>query len=140
MHFRIDLSLVPKSEPRYLHQIVDNGPTTLELVDCMGQILQQMGHNLLPKKSPVRNLNELGKAAGIFTRCVRGKIVQADIATRVMLLHPLSPENMGAVAALLVPHHTIEFYDKTGKVVFSSAPETKSFTEFEQFQIWQGMQ
>lgn len=122
MHFKIDLSLVPKHEPKYLHQKVDNGPTTTDLVDCLGQILQQMGLNPLPKNEPVRNLNELGKAAGIFTRCVRGKQVQTDIATKIMLLHPLSPENMRGVAALLVPHHTIEFYDKTGKVVFSSAP------------------
>lgn len=130
MHFRINLALVPTNEPKYLHQIVDNGPTTAEYVDCMGQILQQMGLNLVPKSGPVRNLNELGKPAGIFTRCVRSKIVQADIATRIMLHHPLSPENMRAVGALLIPHHTIEFYDKTGKVVFSSAPETKPIISF----------
>lgn len=120
MHFKIDLSLIPPHEPKYLHQIIDNGPTTKDLIDCMGQILKQMGFNLVPKGNPIRNLNELKKSAGIFTRCVRGINIQSDIATRIMQLHPLSPENMKGVAALLVPHHTIEFVDKNGVIVFTS--------------------
>lgn len=122
MHFKIDLSLIPTHEPKYLHQIVDAGSSVKHQIDCMGQILQQMGLNLLPKGEPVRNLYELGKSAGIFTRCVRGKQLQSDIASRIMLLHPLSPENMRAVAALLVPHHTIEFIDKIGVVVYTTQP------------------
>ena len=122
MHFKIDLSLIPAHEPKYLHQVVDAGSSVKHQIDCMGQILKQMGINLLPKNEPIRNLYELGKSAGIFTRCVRGKQMQSDIASRIMQLHPLSPENMKGVAALLVPHHTIEFIDKNGVVVYSSVP------------------
>ncbi len=119
MHFVIDLSLIPPHEPKYLHQVVDAGPSVKHLVDVMGQILQQMGLNLLPKDQPVRNLNELAKPAGMFTRCVRSKNIQSDIATKIMLLHPPSPENMKKVGELLKPHHTIEF--RAGNnVVFSS--------------------
>lgn len=124
MHFKINLALLPPYEPKFLHQIVDDSRGA-NYIDCLGQILQQMGLNLLPKNEPVRNLNELSKPAGIFTRCVRGKHVQTDIASQIMQVHPLSPENMKVVAALLVPHHTIEFIDKTGNTVFSSFQPTQ---------------
>ena len=110
MHFVIKKSLLPHTESKYLHCILDHGPRTVETVCVMGQILQQCDIRLFRKdKTPYRNLNEINLPCGIFTRYVRGLHVQTDITSKIMQTDPFPPENQKKIAELLSPHHTIEF-------------------------------
>lgn len=123
MHFKIDISKLPHTESKYFLCINTFGPKTVESVCVMGQILQQMEYRLIDKqKQPYRNLNDMNVPAGIFTRYVRGRNVQTDIASKIMQTDPFPPENQKKIAALLLPHHTIEFINADGTISYSSVP------------------
>ena len=80
-----------------------NGQAT-QRIDYLGQILQGLGHAVESDKvkKPVL-ASDLNLAVPPFTRLVRGKSVQTDLASDIMQL-PHSPESERRLAAMLLPH------------------------------------
>lgn len=118
MHFKIKKSLLPVCEPKYLHCIIiHKSGVKHESVCLMGQILEQLGHNLFRKVKgslvPIQRPSELNKILAPFTRFVRGKSIESDLAISIMQVpYPLPPGSIEKVAVLLQPwNHTIELVD-----------------------------
>jgi hypothetical protein len=111
-HFTIKKKQLPTTPPKYLHCITETKFGLCETICTLGQILKQQGYNLLPKKKPISLLHELKMPVPPFTRFVRGHHVQTDLATKIMQLDGLNPNDQIKIAELLSEfNHTIEFID-----------------------------